>query len=239
MLPSMNAFFSFSLAAFLFALSPSIAASQDATPEATEKQPEPDLKVCDEWKTALVTGLEAQLEKVGVAYKLAQKDKNKEEMKALLAKKKELSLALNKAKAKTAEDCWATILDERAAAKAKEAENARQRAVWDAAENAQKTRQETAAAKAAADREFLRAERERLKKGRKILTRDEFKEKVRVGLSPAEVIEAVGAPDKTQESGESKSYVYYKKTIDDLTGKDDALVMVSFWKGRVRSVTIP
>jgi len=201
--------------------------------------PEPDLKACEEWKQSAIDALDAQLNEANEAYKQAMKKRDTEQMKATLATKKQIAKKLADTKAKTLEECWTFILEERAKAEAREAEIVRQRVVWDAAETDEKAKKESAASKAKNDEEILRRHREFIKNGRKILTRAEFKEKVKTGMTPSQVIEAVGAPGKTQESGDSKSFIYLKKTIDDLTGKDDTLVMVNFWHGKVRSITIP
>jgi len=214
--------------------------AQDAAAVATAPivAPEPDLKACEEWKQSAIDLMEAQLNEANEAYKLATKKRDTEQMKATLATKKEIAKKLANAKAKTLEECWASILEERAKVEAREAEIVRQRAVWDAVETDEKAKKDSAALKAKKDQEILRRHRESIKNGRKILTRDEFKEKVKTGMTPSQVIEAVGAPDKTQESGDSESFIYFKKTIDDLTGKDDTLVMVNFRHGKVRSITI-
>lgn len=199
----------------------------------------PDLAACETWKAAAVADLERQLDSTTTAHKQAQKDRNKEQMKSLLEQKRQLADSLRELRAKSLEECWPTVQEARAKREAAEAEAARQRAVWEAAEKGEQARKEAAAKKAAVDREFLKRQRAEIKRGRNILTRGEFKEKVRGGMSPSQVLEAVGVPDKTQESGDSKSFIYYKKTIDDMTGKDDTLVMVNFWKREVRSVTFP
>jgi hypothetical protein len=197
----------------------------------------PDLALCEAWKEAAVADLVKQIDSVSADHKKAQKDRDKEQMKSLLEKKRQLSESLRKVRAKSPEDCWAAVLEERAKQKAAADEAARQRAVWEAADKAEQSRKEEAAKKAVADRKLVLRHRVEIKKGRNILTRAEFKELVRSGMSSSDVIKAVGSPDKTTESGDAKSFVYYGKTIDDVTGKDDSLVMVNFWEFKVRSVT--
>lgn len=68
------------------------------------------------------------------------------------------------------------------------------------------------------------------------VTREEFKKAVE-GKTPDEVVEAVGKPDQTSESGGRKYWYYDRRTTDPTTGKTDARAQVVFGEdGRVRSV---
>ena len=233
----MRLLFATFLAAFVIAAVPVFSFGQESAVVVAPQDAEPDLEACEQWKKDSIASVEKELEENSDAYKQASKSRDRDKMKTLLARKKELAKKLEAFKAKTPEECREAVVLERDAAEKKRKETDRQRAVWDSADNAEKARREVAAAKAAEDRKFILRHREFIKKGKNILTRDEFKELVRKGMKPSDVIRVVGSPDKTEESGDLKSFIYYKKTIDEITGNEDAVAVVNFWHGEVKSVT--
>jgi hypothetical protein len=245
----MRRLFSILLVAVFASAVLSAAFSQVAAEPEVEQAPAEasDQKACEEWKAAVIAEIEKQLESNNNAYREAQKSRITGQMKALLAKKKELTQSLKQANALTTAECWKGVLEERAQRlrekaeqESKVADAAKQtdrdkaaRAVWESSDKAAAERAE----KAAANRKLILRRREVLKDGRNILTRDELRETVKIGMNPVEVIEAIGEPDKTQESGDLRSFIYYKKTIDDLTGSDDDLAIVNFWMGKVDRIS--
>ena len=66
----------------------------------------------------------------------------------------------------------------------------------------------------------------------RVYTREEFKALV-LGKTEAEVIEAVGRPDRTDGAG---MWVYRNRTRDLVTGKTDGTIRVFFREGKVSSV---
>lgn len=67
------------------------------------------------------------------------------------------------------------------------------------------------------------------------MTRDEFRDKVKVGMTPEEVIAAVGKPTETVEHTLSTTWFYNHKTLDPLTNKIGTAT-VTFEKRKVASV---
>ncbi|HNV88716.1 MAG TPA: hypothetical protein PKL53_07100 [Methylotenera sp.] len=61
----------------------------------------------------------------------------------------------------------------------------------------------------------------------KIFNRDEFKKKV-MGLSGAFVIQELGKPDSTSESGGTEYWYYHQRSIDTVTGNVDNTVQIVF-----------
>ena len=51
------------------------------------------------------------------------------------------------------------------------------------------------------------------------MTRDEFEAKLTVGMSKQAVIDALGTPDDTSESGDISRFFYRNKVLDPITGK--------------------
>lgn len=222
---------------FVILASPALSLGQDAAAAVAPQDAQLDPEACERWKADAIALAETELEKVSDEYKEAMKSRKKEAMKTLLAKKKQLSKAMETLKNKTPEECWQALTQERQEREQKERQIEQEKNAREAAENAEKARVEAAAKKAAAHREFIVRMREHAKRGRNVLTRDEFKELVRKGMTPSQVIGLVGSPDKTQESGDLETFIYYKKTVDDITGNEDRSTIVNFWKGEVRSVT--
>lgn len=70
---------------------------------------------------------------------------------------------------------------------------------------------------------------------RKRYTRAEFTKLV-VGKTQAEVIQAVGKPDSTSESGGRVWWYYSNTTTDPITGKTDQSIQLVFEDGKVSEV---
>lgn len=70
---------------------------------------------------------------------------------------------------------------------------------------------------------------------KKTWPREEFKEMV-TGKKMQEVLDAVGKPDSTSESGQDVYWYYKSKTVDPLTGKTDSSAQVCFKNGKVSNV---
>jgi hypothetical protein len=68
-----------------------------------------------------------------------------------------------------------------------------------------------------------------------VMTREEFRQAV-LWKSTNDVIQSVGRPDRTQDSGGSQYWYYEKRTKDPVSGKVDRSVQVVIQNGFVESV---
>jgi outer membrane protein assembly factor BamE (lipoprotein component of BamABCDE complex) len=66
----------------------------------------------------------------------------------------------------------------------------------------------------------------------KVYGRAEFREML-MGKTPAEVIAAVGKPDRTADDTHSQLWTYVRRTKDPVTGKLDSDTFVHFRDGKV------
>ena len=68
------------------------------------------------------------------------------------------------------------------------------------------------------------------------IPREDFKARV-MGKTKDEVLEAIGKPSSTSETGRLSSWYYKNRTFDPLTNKPDRFIVVSFGAdGKVRGV---
>jgi outer membrane protein assembly factor BamE (lipoprotein component of BamABCDE complex) len=68
------------------------------------------------------------------------------------------------------------------------------------------------------------------------MTREEFRSKVKVGMTQEQVIATVGKPNKTSDGGGTIYWYYDDRTVDPVSGKADAHAQVVFVDGKVQSV---
>lgn len=68
-----------------------------------------------------------------------------------------------------------------------------------------------------------------------VYDREEFRKMV-TGLTPDELIRAVGRPDSTTDLGTSQTWVYNGRTRDPVTGKVDLFAYLTIRGGKVAEV---